>query len=65
MPADADDLATIAKPFMLLAVIAFVLGFLVTVMVGRPSVTAAARDRAAAVAVSGPASAEWNLPKKI
>jgi len=64
MPADATDLAAIAKPFLLLAVVAFVLGFVVTVLVARPGI-ATARDRAAAVAVSGPASAEWNLPKQI
>jgi hypothetical protein len=64
MPADATDYATIAKPFLLLAAIAFILGFLVTVMVAAPRATAAG-DHAQPVAVSGPASAEWNLPKQI
>lgn len=53
------------KPFAWLAAVAFVSGFLGYLALGHPgTAVASASDLQAAVA-SGPASAEWNLPKHI
>jgi hypothetical protein len=54
----------IARPFAWLAALAFLVGFVSFLALGRPA-TAAASDRQQAMGASGPASAEWNLPKKI
>ncbi len=54
----------IARPFAWLAALAFLVGFVSYLALGRPA-TAAAQDRLGTIAASGPSSAEWNLPKKI
>jgi len=54
------------KPFAWLAAIAFVSGFFGYLALARPTTAVAHVDvQAAAAATSGPASAEWNLPKHI
>jgi len=56
----------IVRPFALLAVVAFVLGFLGYVALGRPAL--ASSERAAALSAepaASPASDDWNLPKHI
>ena len=53
------------RPFLWLAVIAFVVGFVSTLAFGGASAVAAGHQRAEAAVVSGPASDEWNLPKRI
>lgn len=60
----ADNLFEIARPFAWLAALAFLVGFVSYLALGRPA-TAAPQDRMETIAASGPASAEWNLPKKI
>lgn len=59
--------AEIAKPFLWLAAIAFLVGFVGYLALGRPAAAAAAaaQDQPYAVATSGPASDDWNLPKHI
>ena len=58
------NLFEIARPFAWLAALAFLVGFVSYLALGRPA-TAAAQDRLETIAASGPSSAEWNLPKKI
>jgi hypothetical protein len=53
------------RPFLWLAAIAFVVGFAGSLAFGGASAVAAGHQRAQAAAVSGPASDEWNLPKRI
>jgi hypothetical protein len=60
----AENLFEIARPFAWLAVVAFLVGFVSYLALGRPA-TAAAQDRLGTVTASGPSSAEWNLPKRI
>jgi hypothetical protein len=63
MPAaPPNDLLAIARPLLWLASMAFVLGFAGYLMFGRPTV-AAVQDRPQPIAVSGPMSADWNVPK--
>ena len=60
------ELAAILRPFALLAAVAFVLGFLGYVALGRPAL--AQPDVAAATLsepAASPASDDWNLPKHI
>ena len=56
------------RPLVLLAVVAFVVGFLGYLALGRPAL-ASSQEAAAAVAaepaLAGPASDDWNLPKHI
>jgi hypothetical protein len=54
------------RPFLWLAAIAFLVGFVGTVALGGGATAVAeGHQRAHAAAVSGPASEEWNLPKRI
>jgi hypothetical protein len=56
------------RPFVLLAVIAFVLGFLGYVTLGGPIAAPSNAVAAAPLtepAAAGPASDDWNLPKHI
>jgi hypothetical protein len=63
-----DALRETLKPFLWLAAIAFVVGFMSYLAMGHPAV---AREEAARslytapAAVSGPSADEWNLPKHI
>ena len=58
---------TAARPFVLLAAVAFVLGFLGYVALDRPASAAGQLDAAMATepAAAGPASDDWNFPKHI
>jgi len=58
------NLFEIARPFAWLAAFAFLVGFVSYLALGRPAV-AASPQPTQALAASGPASDEWNLPKKI
>ena len=60
----AANLFEIARPFAWLAALAFLAGFVGYMTLGRPAV-AAPQDRLQTAVASGPASEEWNLPKKI
>lgn len=55
----------VVRPFAWLAAIAFLVGFVSYLALGRPSPAMADVPAAHAALVSGPASAEWNLPKHI
>lgn len=62
-----DDLFAIARPLLMLASVAFVMGFAGYLAFGHgggPS-AAAAQDRPQSVSVSGPISDDWNPPKRI
>jgi hypothetical protein len=60
------SLHELLRPFALLAALAFVVGFLGYLALGRPaSAPAAAAETAAVAADPGPASDGWNLPKHI
>jgi hypothetical protein len=58
------NLLAIARPLAWLAPLAFLVGFVSYLAVGRPVAVASPHTSQALVA-SGPASDEWNLPKKI
>lgn len=60
----AANLFEIARPFAWLAAFAFMVGFVSYLALGRP-VSATLQDGSQSIAVSGPASADWNLPKRI
>ncbi|HSV01569.1 MAG TPA: hypothetical protein VLI41_00060 [Phenylobacterium sp.] len=57
--------AAVLKPFAWLAVIAFALGFFGVLAFDQPSRAAASKVAAEPAVASGPASADWNLPKHI
>jgi hypothetical protein len=61
------SLYAFVRPFALLAALAFVLGFLGYLAVGRPALASAAETAAVAAGPAGvsPASDDWNLPKHI
>ena len=58
------NLFEITRPLAWLAAFAFLVGFVSYLALGRPAI-AASPHMAQALAASGPASDEWNLPKKI
>ncbi|HEY8003317.1 MAG TPA: hypothetical protein VIE16_03765 [Phenylobacterium sp.] len=60
----AANFAEIVRPFLWLAAFAFLVGFVSYLALGRPA-AAATQDQPYAVATSGPASNDWNLPKHI
>ncbi|HEX4712347.1 hypothetical protein [Phenylobacterium sp.] len=60
----AANLFEIARPLAWLAAFAFLVGFVSYLALGRPA-AAASPHSTQALAASGPASEEWNLPKKI
>jgi len=53
------------NPFVLLAALAFLIGFFGVLAFGRPAPAAATVEAAQPAVASGPASADWNLPKHI
>ena len=55
----------IMRPFAWLAVLAFVVGFLGQVLLSHPGAARAPDRPTIEETVSGPASAEWNLPHHI
>jgi hypothetical protein len=58
------DLMDLAKPFLWLALIAFLVGFVSYLTLGGPAQAALQGDRLAAP-VSAPVSDDWNFPKRI
>jgi len=55
----------IVRPVLWLAAIAFMAGFLGYLAVGGGATALARAERPHVAAVSGPASEDWNFPKKI
>ena len=66
MPTDAQptDLFVLARPFILMAAVAFMAGFLGYVEFARPSV-AATPQSFAPTTVSAPGADAWNLPQPV
>lgn len=63
-------LQEVLKPYLWLAAVGFLVGFMTYFAMGRPADAYANEIRVrpeliAPAAASGPASAEWNLPKRI
>jgi len=57
--------AAILKPFAWLAVLAFAIGFFGVLAFHQPTRAMASNVAAEPAVASGPASADWNLPKHI
>lgn len=59
--------AEVLRPFLWLAALAFLVGFVSYLALGRPVVTAAtaAQEEAWPARVSAPVSDDWNTPKHI
>ncbi len=57
--------AQVLKPFAWLALVAFLVGFFGFLAVNPPPRALAAHADSEASLTSGPASADWNLPKHI
>ncbi len=55
----------LARPFLMLAAVAFAIGFLGCLILAGPTASAQAHPAIAPAVVSGPASSDWNLPKRI
>ena len=53
------------RPFAVLAAVAFMIGFLGSLAFSGPTASAQARPNAQPAVISGPASEDWNLPKRI
>jgi hypothetical protein len=60
-----SDLLDLVRPFLWLALAAFVAGFLSYMAVGGSHAAAKVREAAYAPAASAPSSDDWNLPKHI
>jgi hypothetical protein len=62
-----SDLLDLLRPFLWLALAAFLAGFVSYVVLGRSHASAQAQVRAVAYApiASAPSSNAWNLPKRI
>ena len=58
-------LAEVVKPYLWLAAVAFIVGFVSYLAVGRPAPALAQENGWAAAHVSAPVSDDWNLPKRI
>jgi hypothetical protein len=64
-------LSEVLRPYLWLAAVGFLIGFMTYLAMGRPAGEYALAPQAepaiitAPAAASGPASAEWNLPKRI
>jgi len=61
----ATNVFDIARPFAWLAAFAFLVGFVSYLALGRPAVAASAHGPQTVISASGPASQDWNLPKRI
>ncbi|MCR5873549.1 hypothetical protein LRS10_04735 [Phenylobacterium sp. J426] len=59
------DAADVLRPFLWLAAIAFLVGFVSYVALGRPLDARTAATEAWTAQVSAPVSDEWNTPKHI
>ncbi len=59
------DAADVLRPFLWLAAIAFLVGFVSYLALGRPAATSDASLQAWPSQVSAPVSDEWNTPKHI
>ena len=53
------------RPFLLLAAVAFMIGFVSCLILSGPTASAQAHPNVQPAIVSGPASDDWNLPKRI
>ena len=59
------SVAEVLKPYLWLAAIAFIVGFISYITLGAPSPAVAQEDEVWPAAASAPVSDEWNLPKRI
>jgi hypothetical protein len=55
----------LVRPFLLLAAVAFVVGFVSCLMFAGPATSAQSHPNVQPAVISGPASDDWNLPKRI
>jgi hypothetical protein len=56
----------LVRPFLLLAAVAFMIGFVSCLVFGGPTITSVqAHPNVEPAVISGPASDDWNLPKRI
>ena len=55
----------LVRPFLLLAAVAFIIGFVGSLMFAGPTASAQAHPHVQPAVISGPASDDWNLPKRI
>jgi len=55
----------LVRPFLFLAAVAFMIGFVSCLVFSGPPVSARAYVNVEPAIVSGPASDDWNLPKRI
>ena len=55
----------LVRPFLLLAAVAFMIGFVSCLVFSGPTASARAHPTVEPAVISGPASDDWNLPKRI
>ena len=55
----------LVRPFLLLAAVAFMIGFVSCLIFAGPTASAHAHPNVDPAVISGPASDDWNLPKRI
>ena len=55
----------LVRPFLLLAAVAFMIGFVGCLVFAGPTASARAHPTVEPAVISGPASDDWNLPKRI
>jgi hypothetical protein len=55
----------LVRPFLLLAAAAFMIGFVSCLVFAGPTASTQAHLNVQPAVASGPASADWNLPKRI
>jgi hypothetical protein len=55
----------LVRPFLLLAAVAFMIGFVSCLVFAGPIASAHAQPNVEPAVISGPASDDWNLPKRI
>jgi hypothetical protein len=55
----------LVRPFLLLAAVAFMIGFVSCLIFAGPTASARSHPNVEPAVISGPASDDWNLPKRI
>ena len=55
----------LVRPFLLLAALAFLIGFVSTLVFSGPTAWAQAEPTVQPAVIAGPVSDDWNLPKRI
>ena len=55
----------LVRPFLLLAAVAFMIGFVSCLVFAGPTTSVQAHPNVEPAVISGPASDDWNLPKRI